>query len=853
MPTQSERLAVATTLPLKLALQWQRRVAETLHKWWEVQAPPPHALASNPIAAAWDYWTDSVERQVLFWDTLRQRGDNFLEHEKAGKPPLLHFDYELVLDARTFARPVNYALARIVPPAGVAVDERKRPYVIIDPRAGHGPGIGGFKDDSEVGMALREGHPVYFCVFFPQPMPGQRLEDVTLAEADFLREVIRRHPESPKPALVGNCQGGWAAMLVAAHAPELVGAMVMAGAPVSYWAGSDGKNPMRYAGGMLGGAWSALLAADLGGGLFDGAYLVDNFENLDPANTLVKKNHHLYDQIDTEPPRYLDFERWWGGYFLMNEEEIRWIVENLFVGNNLTEGQAIGRNEIYDLRKIRAPMVVFASLGDNITPPQQAINWVLDLYPDTDSLKASGQVIVGLAHKTTGHLGIFVSAKIARREHAQIVELLQVIETLSPGLYQLDIHDETAPDGTVRHVAELTERSVEELRGLQREQRRDELPFAAVEALSKLGVSVYTTLVRPWIAPFVTEDMAKLGRAFHPLRVQHWGWSSLNPLAKLNQHAADYVRQLRTPRDPEWRQWERYLVGQNAAALDVYRDVRDANTELAFFNLYGPAAVSGIGNDLIPDYLERQRQTTSPWNDAELLASLPHGDLLDGVLRIAVLVQRGLPSINVERRQAAYEWIAQHPALQRVSMDEVNARFQRQSLLAWRFPAEARKTLPGLFPDEAALKQAFATITEMVRSLPAAKEALANLALLQTEVLGTFEPITAAAIAEEAEVEAAFKPATAAAQPAAPAKASTSAATKPRAARTPAAKATTATAKPAAGKRAPAKEPVTKTRAGQAKQQADVAPKAKPAAARSGNGSKPATSRARTSNPNAKE
>ena len=71
---------------------------------------------------------------------------------------------------------------RIVPPEGVTVDPKRRPYVIIDPRAGHGPGIGGFKDDSQVGVALREGHPVYFVIFFRDPEPGQTLIDVCEAE-----------------------------------------------------------------------------------------------------------------------------------------------------------------------------------------------------------------------------------------------------------------------------------------------------------------------------------------------------------------------------------------------------------------------------------------------------------------------------------------------------------------------------------------------------------------------------------------------------------------------------------------------------------------------------------------------
>jgi len=56
----------------------------------------------------------------------------------------------------------------------VTVDPKRRPYVIIDPRAGQRPGHWRFKDDSQVGVALREGHPVYFVMFYPQPSRGRR-------------------------------------------------------------------------------------------------------------------------------------------------------------------------------------------------------------------------------------------------------------------------------------------------------------------------------------------------------------------------------------------------------------------------------------------------------------------------------------------------------------------------------------------------------------------------------------------------------------------------------------------------------------------------------------------------------
>ena len=177
---------------------------------------------------------------------------------------------------------------RIVPPDGIEIDASKRPFVIVDPRAGHGPGIGGFKPQSEIGVAFNAGHPCYFIGFLPEPVPGQTIEDIAHAEAAFLERVIALHPHAEgKPAVIGNCQAGWAVMLLAAMRPELFGPIIVAGSPLSYWAGVHGQNPMRYTGGLLGGSWLTALMGDLGNGKFDGAWLVNNFENLNPANTLL--------------------------------------------------------------------------------------------------------------------------------------------------------------------------------------------------------------------------------------------------------------------------------------------------------------------------------------------------------------------------------------------------------------------------------------------------------------------------------------------------------------------------------------------------------------------------------------
>src|SRR5208337_4888368 len=179
------------------------------------------------------------QRQILFWDTLRQRGNQYREQSAKLAPHVLNYAIEMIADGRTFNRPVNYLLVRIVPPKGVEISPTARPFVIVDPRAGHGPGIGGFKADSEIGVAMKAGHPCYFVGFLPDPVPGQTIEDIGRAEAIFLEKVIALHPEADgKPCVVGNCQAGWAVMMLAALRPELFGPMIIAGSPLSYWAGA---------------------------------------------------------------------------------------------------------------------------------------------------------------------------------------------------------------------------------------------------------------------------------------------------------------------------------------------------------------------------------------------------------------------------------------------------------------------------------------------------------------------------------------------------------------------------------------------------------------------------------------
>jgi hypothetical protein len=715
MSNPGRQLSASHDVTAKVAQMWQTRTRLALEHFGEraLRASEPLPEGSTAaLALPWQAWAsgaeyavDFAQRSILFWDTLRQRGNNFVEHERRGLPPVLRFDHETVMDGRTLDRPVNYALLRIVPPSGVAVDARRRPYVIIDPRGGHGPGIGGFKDDSQVGVALRAGHPVYFVVFFPRPEPGQTLLDVCHAEREFVRRVRELHPDAPKPAIVGNCQAGWAAMMLAASNPDDTGPVVVVGAPMSYWGGAwregEGDNPMRYAGGLLGGTWAASLSADLGAGLFDGAWLVQNFENLNPANTFWDKYFHLFSQIDTETQRFLDFERWWGGYYLMNAEEIEWITQNLFVGNRLwsSAGKA-GPNGIFDLRDVKVPIVLFASLGDNITPPQQAFNWVADVYGSTEEIKARGQVIVGLMHEHIGHLGIFVSGQVAKKEHAQIVSVLKSIEALPPGLYGLQIDERDSGGAEPAYDVSLVELRLEEVAArLNRFERADEKPFEAMNTVSEFNQRAYELFGRPLVKALANDYGAKLSRLFHPLRWQRWAISDLNPWLWWLEPAAQAVKAQRQPLGPQApaRQVEAKAAELTSAALDYGRALRDAAAEAAFFLTYGNLRAfyfddAAASDAAAPAVAPRELSFVK-----KALAAIDQGGYPEALARVAFLLAHRDEPLPLSRLQLAQELIDDYrDQLPDLPPDEARRIGGEQEIIARYEPDKAVQALPRL-------------------------------------------------------------------------------------------------------------------------------------------------------------
>jgi hypothetical protein len=568
------------------------------------------APSGNSFTAFPEYITDAFQRSVLFLDLLRQRGNEQIEITSRPMATVLRFDHEVVMSGKSLPRPMNYVLSRIIPPPGIVIDPLKRPVVVVDPRAGQGPGIGGFKAESEIGDALNAGHAVYFIGFSATPEPGQQFLDVVEGQVKFFERVVELHPDAPRPFAIGNCQAGYQTLMVAMLRPDLFGPCLVAGSPMSYWQGVHGKDPMRYSGGLSGGSWITAMTSDLGNGKFDGTWLIQNFDSLGPANSLWGKQYDVYANVDTGGKRYLQFEKWWGDFIQLGGDELQFLVDNLFIGDKLTRNQLQSSDgTIFDVRNIASPIIVFTSTGDNISPPPQSLGWVLDLYRGVDDIRTTGQTIVYCLDHKIGHLALFVSSKVGTEQDEEFVQMMDIIDCLPPGLHEMVITPRPAntPEGgcvTDNWVTHFEARSLDDIRALGRNSPEDDRAFAAVARLSEINLSIYRAFMQPFVRAITSQQTADMAQTLNPLRLSYTIFADKNPWMKGVQMLAESVATARKPvaANNPFLALQTQISDQIIAALDAYRVARDQLIEQTFFGFYGSSfmqALLGINNSTV--------------------------------------------------------------------------------------------------------------------------------------------------------------------------------------------------------------------------------------------------------------
>jgi pimeloyl-ACP methyl ester carboxylesterase len=687
-----------------------------------------HARAwekSVPSSAFGDYLRDSWQRSVLFMDILRQRGNQHNEMVLHGVSSVLIYDSELIMRGDELAHPVNYSLLRIIPPEGEEVDDRKRPVFVIDPRAGQGPGIGGLKHMSEIGDAFRAGHPVYFAGFTASPVERQRIEDVARAFTIFIEKVAELHPKAlGKPFVFGNCQAGWHAMLAACIRPDVVGPMVLAGTPLSYWAGVRGKNAMRYLGGWYGGSWPDRLMSDMGNGIFDAAWLVANFDNLNPANTFWTKQYNVWVNPEQEKKRYLEFEKWWGDFVVLRGEEMQWMVDNLFIGNKFSTGQIVTSDGIrLDMREIKTPIVCFCSHGDNITPPQQALDWILDNYQSEDEIRQCGQRIFYNIDPKVGHLAIFVGTKVAEKNHAEFINNMELIDTMPPGLYEIVITERPDMEASKKGKAldfdlSIEQRSLDDIRALGCNSLDDEREFEAAKRISDHNNALYQTFLQPWIKMMSAPQAARAMIELNPLRLGYSLPSDRNLMMRSIAPLADQVRAERRPvsADNPFTAMEQKFSETMVHGLNIFRDLRDEMVESTFHAIYGSPLVQAACGISYNDAPPRPRPGLLPSVLAaaekerlRLKERIPQGNVFDAAARVVIYIGKAQHRIDEKTFVALRKLLLAHPE---ISETEFKAVLREQWAILEVDELAAIEALPQLLPADAAARRAFSALLQ---------------------------------------------------------------------------------------------------------------------------------------------
>src|SRR5262245_10445579 len=278
-----------------------------------------------------------------------------------------------------------------------------------------------------------------------------------------------------------------------------------------------------------------------------------------------------------------------------------------------------------DLPNILSPIVVFCSKANNITPPQQALGWILDLYDSVDDIRANGQTIVYTIHETIGHLGIFVSGGVAKKEHGEFSSNIDLIDTLPPGLYEAIFEDKTAetanPDLTLGNwVMRCEARTLEDIRALGGNDLADERRFATAARVSEINLALYRTFLQPIVRAWVSTPVADWMRQMHPLRLQYEMFSDQNPAMASVAALAEQIRNDRKPvsSDNPFVAMQQNFSNQIVSALDAWRDACEKLAERTFLAVYGsPTLQSAVGID--PGATQRLRKAAKNPLHSELL------------------------------------------------------------------------------------------------------------------------------------------------------------------------------------------------------------------------------------------
>jgi hypothetical protein len=338
-----------------------------------------------------------------------------------------------------------------------------------------------------------------------------------------------------------------------------------------------------------------------------------------------------------------------------------------------------------------------------------------------------------MVHETIGHLGIFVSGPVSRKEHKEMISSIDQADLLAPGLYEMIILE--TDDGDMYDVR-FEARDMDDIRAMD-DDGDDEAVFGPIARVSTGVDTYYRLFVRPFIEIAMNETLAEGLRQLHPLRTAKYGYSDLNPWMTPFKALAENARSNRraAKADNFFTAMEKQVSAHISGTLDFIREARDLSQELWFQSVWG--------NPWLQAWFQGEDRDESSDQDtcrAEGLEEMERGGFAEGVVRILSALAHAGSSIDRDVLEVFRDIARRDERLARLVSAELAEAVKKQACILAADPERAIGSLVSLLPESAdrraALSIARAIFPENQALNP---ESQARLEAVQ-EVLGVSVP-----------------------------------------------------------------------------------------------------------------
>ena len=282
------------------------------------------------------------------------------------------------------------------------------PTLVIAPYAGHTSMIADYHEGQSLMQTLRSAS-VELLFLTDWHSATSDMKDMEVDQ--YLAELLACIDDlGGRVNLVGLCQGGWTAAMLAARFPEKVASLVLAGSPIDTHAGNGPLVKMVKASPMS--FYEDLVSS--GGGLMLGKYMLAGWKNMHPEQHYVQEHIDLYEHIDD--PVWLSkteaFERWYENPLDLPGRWYLQVIDQLFKRNFLAKGKYLALGRILSLKAVTCPLYLLAGESDDITDHKQV--FAAEALCGTPKDDTKKRMVPG------GHVGLFMGSRTLREAWPEI-------------------------------------------------------------------------------------------------------------------------------------------------------------------------------------------------------------------------------------------------------------------------------------------------------------------------------------------------------------------------------------------------------------------------------------------------